>query len=157
MTLTSRKATLWTLLILFLIWMAFFLYGLINSLFCSYNLSLSYSKESVVNVTCRSGKVSAIHSLVSEGGKVIPYWRVSARQILIGNQLIYIIWDREKIQALDTFDTQVDNYNYSMKNFKTLFYFIKRRGDELVIFEKFPDENIYIADVKGKLGFIEPD
>lgn len=157
MKLTNRKVAIWGLVISFSVSFMFLSYGLINSLSCSYKLNLIYSEESQVHLICRAGKITAIHSTVLDGSKTVAHWKVSARQILIGNQLIYVIWNRERIQRPQAYDAQVDRYNYSVKDFSTLFYFTKRRGDELVIFEKFPDEDVYVATIKGKLGFIEPD
>lgn len=133
------------------------LYGMVNSLFCSYNLKIAHSERNQIHLTCRAGKISVLHTTISEHDNTVSRWIISARQLLIGNQLIFIVWQRERIgSALTIDDFEMDDYNYTVNNFSTLFYFIKQDGNRLTIFEKFPDVNVYTGEIKGNIGLISP-
>ncbi|MFM2668468.1 hypothetical protein AAFX24_27375 [Vibrio mediterranei] len=134
------------------------LYGSVNAYFCKYDLYLKWDDVSQTNLTCKGGQVTAIHleikPAISKGdnSEVVSRWKVSARQLLIGNQLIYLVYERKRVSHKGELISEVDDYNYLVDGFNMLFYHVERNGDNLYIFQTFPDTDVVKATVSGNLG-----
>ncbi|MFM2607261.1 hypothetical protein AAFX30_06455 [Vibrio chagasii] len=140
---------------------SFIFYGTANAYFCRYELYLRWDDVSQTNLTCKGGQVTAIHLEVKppkqkQGNtEVVSRWKVSARQLLVGNQLIYLVYERKRVNHKGELISEVDDYNYLMDGFSMLFYHIERKDNKLYIFQTFPTTDVVEATIDGKLGFKE--
>ncbi|HFQ4838932.1 TPA: hypothetical protein ACGU2D_003276 [Vibrio vulnificus] len=91
-----------------------------------------------------------IHHDASNKGSI---WRVEARQFSYGNQVIFLIYNRKRISH-NKERGEIDWYNETASAFNILFYLFKIHGDKVYIFEKFPHEEIYVAEINGHISLM---
>lgn len=132
-------------------------YSVVNGASCRYELEVQRfdSKTQMQRdsfVTCYRGKVMVLHSQMAPDGSTTSKWKVTARQLKFGKQVIFFVYDRERLSQL-TSNTANDHYNEMFSGYSTLFYHIERVGDRLFIFENFPDNNVLEGKVDGFLDF----
>lgn len=140
-------------ILFFSITVSFLMYGLVNGSGCSYRLTnMMTSSERETFLTCYRGKVVALHYQRDKDDKLLSTWKVEGRQLVFGEQVIYIVYSRERVHG-GVRDNETDRYNRLSDGFKFLFYKFKVVGDKAYIFQIFPIKKVFTSDFKGNLSF----
>ena len=126
-----------------------FIYGWINGSTCHYTLTLKTDERDTA-ATCYRGKAVIIHTKVNDQGEEQSKWKVEARYLRVGAQMVFVVYQRQAIIQNKKSDAN-DQFNRLSSGLTFLFYHTKRVGDKLYIFQKFPEYNILQAKVSGKL------
>ena len=128
------------------------LFGLVNGAGCRYDLSIEKQDSHNTFLTCHRGKVMVLHTLLNQDREIISQWKVSARQLQIGKQLIYFVYHRERLEGGNQ-ENETDRYNQIFSGYKTVFYHIDRIDDRVFIFANFPKSTITTGLVHGEISF----
>ncbi len=120
---------------------------------CRYELSIDLEERNTF-LTCYRGKVVLLHTKKDENGQLSSKWKVEARQLKIGSQVVFFVYSRTRLSGNGN-DDYNDRYNQISDGYKFLFYYFIRKNDALYIFQEFPEPNVYQARVKGKLDFFD--
>ena len=124
------------------------LYSFINGSACRYDIRIQSMENRDTFVTCYRGKVMVLHSLFDEQNQLASKWQVSARQLKLGKQMIYLIYDRQRIEGSTT-NNENDRYNEIFSGYKILFYHVEVKGDKVFVFENFPENNVIEGQIEG--------
>lgn len=130
------------------------IYGVVNGAGCSYELdNVKTSVNTDTFLTCYRGKIVALH-YQREGVPPTSFstWKVEGRQLVFGKQVIYFVYDRNKISGGDD-DNENDRYNRLSQGYKMLFYHFEISNGKAYIFQTFPKRNLVIGDIGGRISF----
>ena len=144
-----RRITVMTAITLSLLLLAMVFYAFINGTTCRYSLTLKTNERDTF-LTCYRGKVVVLHSKQDSEGNLLSKWRVEARQLMIGSQMIQFIYSREAIID-DNKEDSNDHFNRISDGYKFLFYNTKRSGNTLYVAQNFPRYYIHVGQIEGKI------
>ncbi|YCO00520.1 hypothetical protein ACB087_05635 [Vibrio sp. VNB-15] len=129
--------------------LAIILYAFINGATCRYSLTLKTDERDTF-LTCYRGKVVVLHSKQDAEGNLLSKWKVEARQLRIGSQMIQFVYSRDAIID-DRKEDSNDHFNRISEGYKFLFYNTKRSGDTLYVAQSFPRYYIHVGQIDGKI------
>lgn len=136
----------------FSITVSFFMYGIVNGAGCSYQLTnVMNDNKRETFLTCYRGKVVALHYHRENDSKVLSTWKVEGRQLAFGEQVIYFVYNRKRVQG-GVDENTTDRYNRISQGYKMLFYNFKIVDDKVYIFQKFPNKKVLTSDFKGRIS-----
>ncbi|MEZ8860141.1 hypothetical protein [Vibrio sp. 10N.247.311.51] len=139
-------------LFMFSITVSFFMYGLVNGAGCSYQLTdMVTDNNRETFLSCYRGKVVALHYHREGDSKILSTWKVEGRQLVFGEQVIYLVYNRKRVQGGVDENTS-DRYNRISEGYKMLFYKFKIVGSKVYIFQKFPSKKVLTSDFKGRIS-----
>lgn len=129
----------------------FILYSFVNGIGCNYNVNIidSINPNHIIKITCYRGDFVAIHTL--KNGAEIAKWKVIGTQFNISNQLIFFIKSRTPLIE-PNYLNKLDDFIQISKEHKFLFYAYKLEGDNLTIYENFPEVKMLTTEFTGKLS-----
>ena len=125
----------------------------INSLGCNYEMHLS-SKSADYFAVCRAGKFTVIEREL----KTHATWRVTALQIVVGHQLIFLVTDRTPIKtAAEDERAGLDDLNQLQRDVTMpLNYGWMMFGENrIAIFQHYPHAEIVQGHIDGWLDFYQ--
>ncbi|ROO77090.1 hypothetical protein [Vibrio crassostreae] len=136
----------------FAIAISFFMYGIVNGAGCSYQLTnMKSDNNRETFLSCYRGKVVALHYHREADNKPLSTWKVEGRQLVYGEQVIYLVYNRERVHGgID--ENTTDRYNRISAGYNMLFYKFKVVGDKVYIFKKFPNKKVLTSDFKGRIS-----
>ncbi|NPD10349.1 hypothetical protein HLM86_016570 [Vibrio ostreicida] len=127
-------------------------YSFLNGSTCNYSIDLHVpDDERDVLLTCYRGKVVVLESQQDEQGKLISKWKIEARQLRIGDQMIYFVYSRIPLINSSEYNA-TDRFNQISSGYRFLFYRFVRQGNDLYIFQAFPRYFVHKGKIEGKLG-----
>lgn len=138
-----------TAVILSIVTLAVFSYGAGVGYASNFKMVINHKNRSAEIVAYR-GRITALHIQYGEDGKVKSKWRISARQLLFGNQWVRIFEDRE--QLFGNFnDDKVTRENLLTEHLWFRFSRLDRVGDTVYIWENHPVPTLYKGMIEGNL------
>jgi len=126
-------------------------YSFLNGSSCRYSISI-YVKDDDRNVfmTCYRGKIVALQTSQDKEGNLLSKWKVEARHLRLGNQVIYFVYSRTPVIEDHKVDSN-DRFNEISSGYKFLFYNMKRQGNKVYIFQTFPRYFVHEGQIDGVL------
>lgn len=124
---------------------SFIFYGIVNGYGCKYELEINVEEDRVSFVKCYGGKLSMLHYGKNDNHELVTAWKVTGRQLNFGNQLLFFITDRKKIEG-NLISNSTDRYNYLSSRNYLFFYYVVIDKDDVYVFDDFYANKL----IKGK-------
>ncbi|KOO15881.1 hypothetical protein AKJ18_06945 [Vibrio xuii] len=128
---------------------AAFMYGASVGYASNYKMVINHQNRSAIIVAYR-GRITALHIQYDEDGQVKSKWRLSARQLIFGNQWIRIFEEREQLFGIMN-DDKVTRENLLSQHLWFRFSRLDRVGDTIYIWDNHPVPTLYKGTVEGQL------
>ncbi len=143
------KGFIFVTLLLGLLFMAFVSGTALYGATCQYQLTV-VQPERETFLTCYRGKVVTLHSKLDAQGNYLSKWKVEARQLRFGKQVVFFVYSR--VALIDDLKADPnDEFNQISSGYKLLFYRMEQYGSRVLIFQDFPRFNILWGDIEGRL------
>ncbi|WP_122032611.1 hypothetical protein [Aliivibrio sp. EL58] len=127
------------------------LYSFVNGSGCNYKVNIidSVNPNHKIKMTCYRGDFVALHTL--KYGDNIAKWKVTGKQFNLSNQLIYFIETRTPLIE-PNYKNKLDDTIQMSKEHRLLFYAYKLDGDNLTIYEDFPEVKTLTTNFTGQMS-----
>lgn len=127
------------------------LYSFVNGSGCNYNVNIidSVNPNHKIKMTCYRGDFVALYTLKYRDN--IAKWKVTGKQFNLSNQLIYFIETRTPLIE-PNYKNKLDDTIQMSKEHRLLFYAYKLDGDNLTIYEDFPEVKTLTTNFTGQMS-----
>jgi|GEM_PF-3380097 len=115
----------------------------------NYKMVIEHENRTAIIVAYR-GRITALHIQYGDDGKVQSKFRISSRQLILGNQWIRIFETREQLHV-EMNDDDVTRENLLTQHLWFRFSRLDRVGDTIYIWDNHPVPTLYKGTIEGQL------
>ncbi|MBM3116804.1 hypothetical protein [Jeongeupia naejangsanensis] len=124
---------------------------IVNSLGCNYELRINHRNLSYYGV-CRFGDVTFLESDQQTGSQ----WSVSAYQISIANQLIFLVRERRQLRDGAGSVQLLDDYNHTQNQYLLVNYAWMPVDDgRIALFQTSPHHDVWLGKRDGPIDLMD--